>query len=794
LDLAYNRTHEEWRIFGRDMWRILKRHPTTIGMRAEGRREFSLSYEESWSIFVDLYRICWAQRMDEPWVAIRTVPFVPSFVAEQQQVEESDGEWQHRMALTEGHRRVPMTKFLVEAISLIVEARNPDVWQQCRAAGMGWTDGSWTESAVVNIWRRQFAEAKRKLYAISTDPRRRRIKANSIQAGRVQQDTPMEGVKWLQKNESVHESMTRSGGMPDEDPELGYLPAGLFQQWKRIHTPYVHRRESSQGEMSYIGPRMEGGDEIKASMCEGLLWQLQANLSDPSRFREDWQPMNDYDREEAQGEHNDDLDAYNGSPSSAGGLRRMDRQGEEFYAGWNAAVGRYLDYDWYNQAMRAQVIPVRRGDIEQMRILFLAAIAAMEGEGVMQITIIDSDQYGDGQWVWLPTEMMRPWAHLKWAMLEEARRRRFLLLFGQGRGVEDDPVQEGRGRETEEIQILTIGRIFLFAGGSVRDSVRQWMGLTARQMRDYVHRLEKGVPMAILPNGSLLTGDQADRIMGWVKGGILEIWYGCAQMGRRSAQEARNWNQCWSEEGMTDTVRHDSSITAEQREYWSITGDEVYCLLDDVQRIVLAMRMGEHRALLRKRMGTYERLEGEMDPTVLYDHSGRSQWVQSGQRDCEIFPNILHAMEIIIDGRNGGTQRNDWGEVKVIRDGRKRLRKGRTIRVIQEWRRLRETSREDSLTCLQQWRVQQSESREVVLAELWATEELKAEGEDREWISVPFKTAEGMQGTDEMPFGDWEGVKQELIRILFKGREKRLQAPSANASCADEEEGGSGIS
>ena len=66
-----------------------------------------------------------------------------------------------------------------------------------------------------------------------------------------------------------------------------------------------------------------------------------------------------------------------------------------------------------------------------------------------------------------------------------------------------------------------------------------------------------------------------------------------------------------------------------------------------------------------------------------------------------------------------------------------------------------------------------SESREVVLAESWATEELKAEEEDREWISVPFKTAEGMQGTDEMPFGDWEGVKQELIQNLFHGRECR---------------------
>ena len=392
----------------------------------------------------------------------------------------------------------------------------------------------------------------------------------------------------------------------------------------------VCREDNIPEEMSYIGPRMvEGGDEVKASMCEGVLWQLQENLSDPGRFREDWQRMSEYDREEAQGEH-DYPDVYNGLPSSAGGLRRMDRAGEEFYAGWNAAVGRYLDYDWYSQAMRAQVIPVSRGDIEQMRILFQAAIAAAEGDGVMRVTIIDSNPSLDDQWVWLPTEMIRPWAHLKWAMLEEARRRRFLLLFGQGQGVEDDPVHERSARETKEIQILTIQRIFLFAGGSAMDPARQWMGLKVHQMRSYVHRLETGVPRAILPNGSLITQDQGARIMSWVKGGILEIWYGCAEMGRRYAEEARVRSRCWSKDGTTDIERSDGSITAEQREGWSISADEAYCLLDDVQRIVLAMRMGEHRALLRRRMGTYERLEGIVDPAALNNPSGRSQWLQKG--------------------------------------------------------------------------------------------------------------------------------------------------------------------
>ena len=41
LDLAYYRTHEELRQFGRRMWRILQRHPTTVGIRTEGRRIFT---------------------------------------------------------------------------------------------------------------------------------------------------------------------------------------------------------------------------------------------------------------------------------------------------------------------------------------------------------------------------------------------------------------------------------------------------------------------------------------------------------------------------------------------------------------------------------------------------------------------------------------------------------------------------------------------------------------------------------------------------------------------------------
>ena len=153
-------------------------------------------------------------------------------------------------------------------------------------------------------------------------------------------------------------------------------------------------------------------------------------------------------------------------------------------------------------------------------------------------------------------------------------------------------------------------------------------------------------------------------------------------------------------------------------------------------------------------------------------------------------------MEIIIYGRNDGTQRNEWGDTRPSRDFRyirSRLGQERTVQVIQEWRRLREMARADSLTYLQQWRAQQQiESRDAVLSEAWAVGELTAEEDDREWISVPFKKSEGFHGTNEMPFGEWEGVKQELIRMLFDKRKARRSAQFTPS--ADQDEGGSWIS
>ena len=63
---------------------------------------------------------------------------------------------------------------------------------------------------------------------------------------------------------------------------------------------------------------------------------------------------------------------------------------------------------------------------------------------------------------------------------------------------------------------------------------------------------------------------------------------------------------------------------------------------------------------------------------------------------------------------------------------------------------------------------------------------MTAEEGDREWISVPFKKSEGFHGTNEMPFGEWEGVKQELIRMLFDGKRRRSgQVPPSE----DQEDG-----
>ena len=40
---------------------------------------------------------------------------------------------------------------------------------------------------------------------------------------------------------------------------------------------------------------------------------------------------------------------------------------------------------------------------------------------------------------------------------------------------------------------------------------------------------------------------------------------------------------------------------------------------------------------------------------------------------------------------------------------------------------------------------------------------------DREWITIPYQTAQGLSNTNELRVGQWQAVKQELLNMLFKG-------------------------
>ena len=122
-----------------------------------------------------------------------------------------------------------------------------------------------------------------------------------------------------------------------------------------------------------------------------------------------------------------------------------------------------------------------------------------------------------------------------------------------------------------------------------------------------------------------------------------------------------------------------------------------------------------------------------------------------------IFPLIAHAMEIIIYGRKGvaGCSQGNGHVAPMYRD---ELEPVQTKWVLKEWReliRLSEMSRPPQ--------VNQS-----------AEEELRGEARDREWITIPYREAEGLRNTEELQYGQWEAVKYELIRMLFKEGKGKL--------------------
>jgi hypothetical protein len=217
----------------------------------------------------------------------------------------------------------------------------------------------------------------------------------------------------------------------------------------------------------------------------------------------------------------------------------------------------------------------------------------------------------------------------------------------------------------------------------------------------------------------------------------------------------RAYTTVWTEDG--DPAKRDSHLGWKLREQWALTPAEVYCLMDDVQRIVMAGRMGDEKAVLRKRMAQYVSLVGVIEPLELESSRGRSQWILTEGKVIEIFPFIAHAMEVIVYGRRGAAG-DLSGNGYVAPEYRDELTPAQTKWVLSEWRQLVSISQDNSTSQVDKG----------------PEEEAKGQARDREWITIPYKTSQGLRNTNNFQVGQWQAVKQELLNMLFKGGDCNL--------------------
>jgi hypothetical protein len=323
-------------------------------------------------------------------------------------------------------------------------------------------------------------------------------------------------------------------------------------------------------------------------------------------------------------------------------------------------------------------------------------------------------------------------------------------------------VHDGTVWEEKEKDMLTIRQVILYAGGSTiavegsNRSDRKWLGLGVSQLKEYLDRLQDDLPRALMPNGDRLGAEQGSKARRIIHEGLDSARDSMNEAGHAFAITLRSHSRVWDEKGEIISRDH-VQVGGRIKEEWSMTPGEIYCLYDDVQRIVTAGRMGDEKALLRKQMIQYSPLKETIDNNKLEAPEGRSRWIIEDRKTVGIFPLIAHAMEIIIYGRKGvaGCSQSNGHIAPMYRD---HLEPVQTKWVINEWREL----------------IRLSEMTRPLQSNQSAEEELKGESRSREWIAIPFRKAEGLLNTEELMKYQWEAVKYELIRMLFEEGDSNL--------------------
>jgi len=219
-------------------------------------------------------------------------------------------------------------------------------------------------------------------------------------------------------------------------------------------------------------------------------------------------------------------------------------------------VGRHLDQNLYRQAMRAHVIPVTMDEVHQMLELFREVrrgIEAPKSGGIARIRVFGRNRNpGTQEWWWLRTCMLKSCAHIQWAILNESRRRRHLLLLVQNQSVSGNPVHETADTAEQEKEILTIREVILYVGGSAKSSRKEWLGFDAYQLKELMDRLKGDLPRATLPNGTHIDEETGDLYLRLVQAGITDNWEyyekGGIQRGEREDRMGFLW---WAADGHT---------------------------------------------------------------------------------------------------------------------------------------------------------------------------------------------------------------------------------------------------
>jgi hypothetical protein len=242
---------------------------------------------------------------------------------------------------------------------------------------------------------------------------------------------------------------------------------------------------------------------------------------------------------------------------------------------WFDHVGRYLEDEWYGEAMRSIVIPIRAEEARQLAQMF-EQIADCLKTNRAHACLCFTTLTDDVGWFWLPSSMLEQWALLQWTYAQEVTRRLTIIQsIKTSTNSEDSPDQLRMG-------ILPIRYVQVAVG------IGRWSGYREKDLREAATTLKLGLPLARMRSGHVLTEAEGIQVRYKIMSGMTRIGHLLSQ------EDSRRWGSL---------IRNDPSAIFPRNgpQPYHLTFEEIYCLYDDVTRIAFAIRMDSQVALVRRR-------------------------------------------------------------------------------------------------------------------------------------------------------------------------------------------------